>query len=93
MNQVQIQKETNKEQRMLEKANFLVANKRVRRSPVKESRNIWMAGSNSTPKKWYIVRWDEELDLFSCACEAYKYSPDNRCLHLCAVALFEGNTD
>ena len=57
MNQLQIQE---REQRMQEKASILVKNKRVRRSTVEESRNIWMVGNYSTPKKWYVVRWNEE---------------------------------
>lgn len=93
MNQIQIQKQTNKEQRMLEKANILVKNKRVRRSTVQDSRNIWMVSSYSTPKKWYVCRWDEELDCFTCACKAFEYSSDNRCMHILACAIFEGSND
>lgn len=88
MNQVQIQQD-----RRLEKATILV-NKRVRRSTLKESRNIWMVGSFSTPKKkWYVVRWNEEFDCFTCACKAFEYSSDNMCLHILACALFEGTAE
>ena len=78
---------------MLDKANFLVQNKKVRRSPCAVSRNIWMVGSCSTQKKWYVVRWNEELDGFTCACEAFKYSSDNTCLHISACAIFEGTDE
>lgn len=75
---------------MLAKANFLVKNKKVRRSPCEESRNVWMVGSYSKPKAWYVVRFHDDLQTFECGCEAYKYSKDNCCLHLIAVAIFEG---
>ena len=88
----QIQAQT-KEQRMLDQADFLVANKKVRRSPVKESRNIWMVGSYSMPKKWYVVRWNEESNCFMCACKAFEFSSDNTSLHIMACALFEGTEE
>jgi hypothetical protein len=70
---------------MLNKANFLVANKRIRRSPCKGSKNIWMVASYSTPKKWYVVRCDEELDAFMCACKAFEYSPAGSGIHIFAA--------
>ena len=88
MNQLQIQE---REQRMQEKASILVKNKRVRRSTVEESRNIWMVGSYSTPKKWYVVRWNEKLDAFMCACKAFEYSAASSCIHIFADAyIFAG---
>ena len=92
MNQVlnqQIQEQV-KQAKMLEKANYLVLNHRVRRSQCKESSNIWMVSSFSTPKKWYVVRWDTDLDGFTCACKSFEYSSDNMCLHIAACAIFEG---
>jgi hypothetical protein len=83
-------KQIQKQERMLEKANILVANKRIRRSHMEESRNIWMVSSYSTPKKWYVVRWNEDIDGFICACEAFKYSSDNVCMHILACSIFEG---
>ena len=83
MNQLQIQTEQ-KEQRMLDKANFLVANKRIRRSLCKESKNIWMV-TRSTPKKWYVVRWNEELDAFVCTWKAFEYSAAGSCIHIFAA--------
>ena len=91
MNQ-QMQKQIQQE-RMLDKANYLVANRKVRRSPCAESRNLWMVSSYSTPKKWYVVRWNEEFDCFMCACKAFKFSSDNTCLHILACAIFEGSND
>ena len=35
--------------------------------------------SYSTPKKWYVVRWNEELDIFICALE---YSAAGSCIHI-----------
>jgi hypothetical protein len=78
------------EHRMLDKAKILVERKKVRRSTVKESRNVWMVGSFSTPKKWYVVRWNEELDCFTCACKAFEFSSNNLCLHILACSLYEG---
>jgi hypothetical protein len=88
MNQV-IQEQI-REQRILDKASILVKNKKVRRSTVKESRNVWMVGSFSTPKKWYVVRWNEEFDCFTCACKAFEFSSNNLCLHILACCLMEG---
>ena len=91
MNQVQIQeKQQEQRQRMLAKADFLVANKRVRRSTVKESLNVWMVSSYSTPKNWYVVRWIEQLDCFMCACKAFEFSSEGMCLHIAACTIFEG---
>lgn len=78
----QIQQKQILEQRMLDKANFLVANKRIRRSPCKESKNIWMIANYSTPKKWYVVRWNEELDAFI---YAFEYSAAGSCIHIFAA--------
>ena len=75
----------------LQRANYLVQNKRVRRSPCSESRNIWMVGSYSQPKKlWYVVRYHDDINAFSCGCKSFTYSHDNCCLHVLAVAIFEG---
>jgi len=82
-----------KQERMLEKANILVTNNRVRRSPCKESRNIWMVSSYSTPKKWYVVRWNEDIDGFTCACKAIEYSSNNACMHILAACFKEGGGD
>lgn len=92
MNQTQQiqEKQQTRQARMLEKANILVQNKRVRRSPCKESRNVWTVSSYSTAKKWYVVRWNEEFDCFMCACKACEYSSDNTCFHILACAIFEG---
>ena len=92
LKQEQIQEQTQARQaRMLDKANFLVSNRRVRRSHCAESRNVWMVGSYSTPKKWYIVKWNEDLDCFTCACKAFEYSA-GLCLHIAACTLFEGGS-
>ena len=88
--QIQELKQT-REQKMLEKAQTLVNNNRVRRSQYQESRNIRMVSSYSTPKKWYVVRWNEELDMFICACKSFEYSSDNCCIHILACAIFEGS--
>ena len=69
MNQLQIQTEQ-KEQRMLDKANFLVANKRIRRSLCKESKNIWIV-SQIDSQEMDVVRWNEELAAFMCDCKAF----------------------
>jgi hypothetical protein len=93
MNQViQIQTQEGQHGR-LEKANFLVANNKIRRSPCADSRNIWMVSSYSTAKKWYVVRWNEELDGFICGCKAFEYSSDNICLHILACSIFEGTEE
>ena len=81
-------KTTSARQRMLEKANILVQNKKVRRSPCAESRNVWMVGSYST---WYIVKWNQDLDCFTCACKAFEFS-NGMCLHIAACTLFEGGS-
>ena len=88
----QIQQQT-KQARMLAKAIYLVENNKVRRSQCKDSRNIWMVDSYSTPKKWYVVRWNEDIDGFVCACKAFEYSADNMCLHIAACAIFEGGNN
>jgi hypothetical protein len=69
---------------MLDKANFLVANKRIRRSPYKESKTIWIV-ARSIPKKWFVVRWNEKFDAFMCACKAFEYSAAGSCIHFFAV--------
>ena len=86
MNQLQIQTEQ-REQRMLDKANFLVADKRIRRSPCKGSKNIWIV-----VKKWYVVRWNEELDAFMSACKVFEYSAAGSCIHFFSadVNIFAG---
>jgi hypothetical protein len=84
------QTEQIQERKMLDKATILVERKKVRRSTVKEGRNIWMVGSFSTAKKWYVVRWNEEFDCFTCACKAFEFSSNNLCLHILACSLFEG---
>ena len=81
---LQIRQKQIQEQRMLDKANFLVANKRIRRSLCKESKNIWIV-ARSTPKKWYVVRWKEKLDAFICACKAFEYSAAGSCIHFFAA--------
>lgn len=88
MNQViQIQ-----ENKTLDKALIIAASKRVRRS---EARNIWLVGSGNlkTPRKFYCVRWDEELDGFICDCKAYKFSTEFCCKHILACAVFEGSNN
>ena len=93
MNQIAIQeKQQTRQARMLDKANLLVSNKRVRRSPCAESRNVWMVSSYSTAKKWYVVRWNEEINGFVCPCKAFEFSSDNMCLHITACAIYEGST-
>ena len=95
MNQeiMQIQElEQARKQRMLDKANFLVSNKKVRRSTVKESRSIWMVSSYSTPKKWYVVRWNEGLGLFVCDCPYFEHRLEN-CMHVYAAAIYEGSNN
>jgi hypothetical protein len=82
-------KEQTRKQRMLGKANFLMQNNKVRRSTCKESRNVWMVSSYSTPKKWYVVKWNEELDCFTCGCKSFEFS-EGLCLHIAACTLFEG---
>ena len=77
---------------MLDKANILVQNNRVRRSQCADSRNIWIVSSYSTAKKWYVVRWNADLDAFTCACKAFEFSPRGMCLHIAACAIFEGET-
>jgi hypothetical protein len=89
MNQIQIQEKT-REKRMLEKAIALVEREKATRSSCAKSRNLWMVGSYSTAKKWYVVRWNEELKCFMCACRAFEFSSNNMCLHIAAVALYEG---
>ena len=86
MNQIQIQSE--REKRMLEKADILVKNKRVSRSIIQESRNIWMVASYSTPKKWYIAKWNEELDAFMYACKTFEYSVVSSCIHIFAADVY-----
>lgn len=78
--------------RMLEKANALVANNRVRRSQHEESRNVWMVSSYSTAKKWYVVKWSEDIEGFVCPCKAFEFSSNNMCLHIAACAIFEGGS-
>ena len=77
-------------ERMLDKAQALVSQGRVRRSTVSESRNTWMCSSYSTPKKWYVIRWEPENDCFACGCRAYQFN--RMCLHVAACALLELQT-
>jgi hypothetical protein len=93
MNQIQSIQAQKREKEMLDKANFLVELREVRKSSMPESRNIWRVSSYSTPKKWYIVKWDQNLDDFICACKGYKHSSDNKCLHILACAIFEGSEE
>lgn len=86
MNQLQIRTEQ-REQRMLDKANFLVANKRIRRSPCKGSKNIWIV-VRSNPKKWCVVRWNEELDAFMCDCKVFEYSAAAGCIHFFSADVY-----
>jgi hypothetical protein len=81
--------EQTRKQKVLDKANFLIANNKVKRSQCAESHNIWMVSSYSTPKKWYVVRGNEDIDGFTCACKAFEYSSDNMCLHVAACSIFE----
>ena len=91
MNQIQSIKVQKREQGMLINANFLVKQKKVRRSTALESRNIWMVGSYSTPKKWYVIKWDQVLEDLTCPCKGYEHSSDNKCIHTLACAIFEGS--
>ena len=90
MDQIQIQ---NQYRNRLEKANYLVTNKKVRRSSCKETRNIWMVSSYSRTGRFYRVMFDAELDEIVCDCKAFEFSPDNSCLHILACAIYEGSTD
>ena len=95
MNQVEIQetKSSERENRTLVKALLIATNKRVRRSQVNESRNIWLVGSASprTPNKFYKVMYDEGLEEIVCDCKAYEFGATIRCCHIFACAIFEGS--
>ena len=67
--------------RTLDKATFQLANKRIRQSLCKENKNIWIV-ARSTPKKLYVVRWNEKLDAFMRACN--RHAPGS-CIHFFAV--------
>ena len=67
---LQIRQKQIQEQRMLDKANFLVANNRIRRLPCKESKNIWIV-SQIDSQEMDVVRWNEELAAFMCDCKAF----------------------
>ena len=89
MNQViQIEERTNKS---LDKARIIAASKRVRRSEV--NRNIWLVGSGNpkTPKKFYRVMYDDDVDSFMCDCKAFELSSLNACKHVLACAVYEGS--
>ena len=89
LTQVQIQAQIRQE-RMLDKANELVASGKVRRSQCNDTRNLWFVSSYSTPKKWYVVKWSQERDVFECGCKSYEYSTEAICLHIAACAIYEG---
>ncbi|MGH9952234.1 MAG: hypothetical protein ACRD5J_11435 [Nitrososphaeraceae archaeon] len=87
MNQIEIQEIRN--ERTLDKARLIAAAKRVRRSEC--NRNIWLVGSGNpaTPRRFYKVMYDEDLDCFECDCKAFEFSSDNTCKHLvdcCIIA-------
>lgn len=88
MNQ-QIQQEIRKEL-TLDKARIIAAAKRVRHSEA--NRNIWLVGSGNpkTPKTFWCVMWNEELDGFMCDCPAFQFSSDNTCKHIYACSFYEG---
>lgn len=89
MSQIEIQERSEK---TLDKARLIASAKRVRRSSVKESKNIWLVGSGNpkTPKTFWCVMWNKELDGFMCDCPAFQFSPDNTCKHILACSLYEG---
>ena len=64
---VQIQKETNKEQWMLDKAKAIAETKGVKRHP----NNIWCVTSQTDSIKFYRVMFDSDLDIFVCDCPFY----------------------
>jgi hypothetical protein len=86
MNQVQIQRQTIKEERMLEKAEAIAETKRIKR----HGKNVWcvQSANERTPNDFYVVTYDTLLDAFMCTCKAFSFST-GMCKHLCAVALFE----
>jgi hypothetical protein len=87
---LQIQQEIRNE-RTLDKARVITAAKRVRRSSA--NCNIWLvrSGNPKTPKRFYYVMWNEELDCFVCDCKAFEFSADNSCKHVYACAIYEGS--
>ena len=89
MNQIiQIQQENST--KTLDRARLIASAKRVRRSEV--NRNIWLVGSGNpkTPKRFYIVKWNEVLDCFECDCKAFAFSCPTPCKHVFACAIYEG---
>lgn len=88
MNQLQTIQQEN---RTLDKARLIASAKRVRRCVT--NRNIWLVGSGNpkTPKKFYCVTWDEELDSFICDCPHFSHRVET-CKHILACAIYEGNS-
>jgi hypothetical protein len=94
MTQVISQKEQNKlkQERKIRKALLISRTKRVRY--LDADRKIWLvqSGNPKTPKKFYCVVWDEELEAFICDCPDFQYNCaiGDLCCHICAAALKEG---
>lgn len=87
----QIQQEIRNE-RTLDKARVIAAAKHVRRYMLEGNRKIWLVGSQSTPKKFYCVTWDEMLESFVCDCKAFQFSADNTCKHIYSCAIYESES-
>lgn len=75
MNQIQIQEKKSKHsERAFQKGLFIARARRVIHSDA--NRKIWLidSGNPRTPKKFYCVIWDEELDAFLCDCPDFRYN-------------------
>jgi hypothetical protein len=97
MNQVQTLRKGESEENRLEKAYLVVSSKIIRRCEA--NRNFWFVGSSSsnnnpkTPKKFYLVKFDQKLDAFVCDCKAYEFLCSEPCKHIIACTIFERSND
>jgi hypothetical protein len=93
MNQIQIQDKKTKYDRTIQKGLFITSTKRVRHSDA--NRKIWLVGSGNprTPKRFYAVIWDEQLDAFLCDCPDFQHNCviEDLCCHIMAAAFHEGD--
>lgn len=93
MNQIQIQEKKSKHsERAFQKGLFIARARRVIHSDA--NRKIWLidSGNPRTPKKFYCVIWDEELDAFLCDCPDFRYNCaiGDLCAHIMATGFHEG---
>jgi hypothetical protein len=88
MSQKLIQKQSENNSRFLSKAQDIVKTKRIFRNP----NSIWCIQSSNvkTPNKFYVVRFDEDLDCFTYDCKALDFCGPERCKHVLAAWFHTG---